>query len=151
MQYGRPRFDPWVRKIPRRKKWQPTPSFVPGESHGWRSLVGYSPWGRKESTWLSDFTHSLTHQEMTCETWKFKQRQRQGWFELRILELGLDDAEPERKTHAGEVGSLDQTEGFWWPDGSSLNLLTWMKKSRTHPHCNKVILSWRHLTMNICR
>ena len=32
-----------------RRKWQPTPVFLPGESHGGRSLVGYSPWGRKES------------------------------------------------------------------------------------------------------
>ena len=31
------------------KKWQPTPVLLPGKSHGWRSLVGYSPWGRKES------------------------------------------------------------------------------------------------------
>ena len=45
---GRPGFDPWVRKIPWRRKWKPTPVFLPGESHGWRSLVGYSPWGRKE-------------------------------------------------------------------------------------------------------
>ena len=35
--------DPW------RRKWQPTPVFLPGESHGQRSLAGYSPWGRKES------------------------------------------------------------------------------------------------------
>ena len=41
------RFDPWVRKIPWRRKWQPTPGFLPGESHGWRSLEGYSTWGRK--------------------------------------------------------------------------------------------------------
>ena len=34
--------DPWIRK------WQPTPVFLSGKSHGWRSLVGYSPWGRKE-------------------------------------------------------------------------------------------------------
>ena len=39
----------WVRKIPWRRKWQPTPVFLPGESHGQRSLVGYSPRGRKES------------------------------------------------------------------------------------------------------
>ena len=32
-----------------RRKWQPTPVFLPGESHGWRSLVGCSPWGRTES------------------------------------------------------------------------------------------------------
>ena len=31
------------------RKWQPIPVLLPGESHGWRSLVGYSPWGRKES------------------------------------------------------------------------------------------------------
>ena len=42
-------FDPWVRKIPWRRKGQPTPVFLPGESHGQRSLVGYSPWGPKES------------------------------------------------------------------------------------------------------
>ena len=41
------RFSPWVRKIPWRKKWLPTPVFLPGESHGQRSLVGYSPRGHK--------------------------------------------------------------------------------------------------------
>ena len=41
-------FDPWVRKIPWRKQWLPTPVFLPGESHGQRSLVDYSPWVRKE-------------------------------------------------------------------------------------------------------
>ena len=39
------RFDPWVRKIPWRRKCQSTPVFLPGESHGQRSLVGFSPWG----------------------------------------------------------------------------------------------------------
>ena len=47
--HKRCRFDPWVGKIPWRKAWQPTPVFLPGESHGRRSLVGYSPWGRTES------------------------------------------------------------------------------------------------------
>ena len=42
-------FDPWVGKISWRRKWQPTPVFLPGESHGQRSLVGYSLWGHKES------------------------------------------------------------------------------------------------------
>ena len=41
--------NPWVRKISWRRKWQPTPVFLPGKSHGWRNLVGYSPWGHKES------------------------------------------------------------------------------------------------------
>ena len=42
-------LDPWIGKIPWRRKWQPTPVFLPGESHGQRSLAGYSPWGCKES------------------------------------------------------------------------------------------------------
>ena len=44
------REDPW------KMKWLPTPVFLPGESHGQRSLVGYSPWSRKES----DTTKQLT-------------------------------------------------------------------------------------------
>ena len=46
---GRPGFNPGVGKISWRRKWQPTPIFLPGKSHGWRSLVGSSPWGCKES------------------------------------------------------------------------------------------------------
>ena len=42
-------FNPWVRKIPWRRAWQPTPVFLAGGVHGERSLVGYSPWGCKES------------------------------------------------------------------------------------------------------
>ena len=42
-------FDPWVGKIPWRRTWKPTLVFLTGESHGERSLVCYSPWGRKES------------------------------------------------------------------------------------------------------
>ena len=45
-QHRRHRFGPWVRKIPWRRKWQPTPVFLPEKKfHGKRSLVGYSPWG----------------------------------------------------------------------------------------------------------
>ena len=43
-QFRRHVFDPLVRKISRRRKWQPTPIFLLGKSHGQRSLVGYSPW-----------------------------------------------------------------------------------------------------------
>ena len=50
LQCRRPGLDPWVGKIPWRRKWQPTPVFLPGESHGQRSLAGYSPWGHKSQT-----------------------------------------------------------------------------------------------------
>ena len=43
------RFDPWVGKIPWRRKWQPAPGFLPGKFHGQKNLAGYSPWGHKES------------------------------------------------------------------------------------------------------
>ena len=42
------RFDPWVRKMPLRRKWQPTPVFLLRKFHGERNLVGYSPWSHKE-------------------------------------------------------------------------------------------------------
>ena len=41
-------FDPLVGKIPWRRKWQPVPVLLPGKSHWWRNLVGYSPWSCKE-------------------------------------------------------------------------------------------------------
>ena len=45
---GDPGSIPWVGKIPWRRKWQPTPVLLPRKFHAWRSLVGYSSWGRKE-------------------------------------------------------------------------------------------------------
>ena len=56
-------FDPWVGKIPWRRAWQPTPVFLPGESHGHRSLAGYSPPGRQESD-TAEHTHTHTHRHM---------------------------------------------------------------------------------------
>ena len=49
-------------KSPRRREWQPTPVFLPGEFHGKRSLVDYSPWGHKES----DMTERLMHTVSIC-------------------------------------------------------------------------------------
>ena len=54
-------WDPWVRKIPWRRKWLPTLVFLPGESDGQRSLAGYSLWGRKES----DTTEAAAAQNLT--------------------------------------------------------------------------------------
>ena len=47
-------FNPWVRKIPWRKAWLPTPVFLPGESHGQSSLAGHSPWHRRVRQCWSD-------------------------------------------------------------------------------------------------
>jgi len=65
----RPGFDPWLGKIPWRRKWQPTPVFLPGKSHGQRSLVGYSPWGHKEldTTERLSMQHELKRMELYAD------------------------------------------------------------------------------------
>ena len=55
-------FDPWAGKIPWRRKWQCTPVFLPGKSHGQRSLAGYSPWGHKD--W--DVTEATENSRWLC-------------------------------------------------------------------------------------
>ena len=67
LQCGRPGFDPWVGRIPWRRKWQSTLVLLPGKSQGQRSLVGYSPWGRKEldTTEQLHFTYSVLHSGCT--------------------------------------------------------------------------------------
>ena len=62
LQCGSSGFAPWLGKIPWRRKWQPTPVFLPGESHGQRSVAGYSPWDCKES----DTTERLSLSECAC-------------------------------------------------------------------------------------
>ena len=63
-QRRRCRLNPWVGKIPWRRKWQPTPVFLPGERLGQRSLAGYSPRGCKES----DRTERLNNNNPHCRT-----------------------------------------------------------------------------------
>ena len=55
----------WVQilGLPWRRKWQPTPVFLPGESHGQRSPVGYSPWDCKESDTIERFNFLFTHRK----------------------------------------------------------------------------------------
>ena len=55
-------FDPWFGEIPWRRVWQPTPIFLPGESHGQRSLAGYSPEGCKVSDTTEVSEHACTQE-----------------------------------------------------------------------------------------
>ena len=61
LQCRRSGFDPWVRTIPWRKEWLPTPELLPGEFHRQRSLAGYSPWGLKESDMTELTEHRSPH------------------------------------------------------------------------------------------
>ena len=54
-------FNPWVEKILWRRKWQPSPVFLPGEPHRQRSLEGYIPWGPKESDTTERLSTAHTH------------------------------------------------------------------------------------------
>ena len=65
------RFNPWVKKIPWRRAWQPTPVFLPGESHGQRSLEGYNPEGVKELDTMEAILHTCirdTEKQNTCQS-----------------------------------------------------------------------------------
>ena len=61
-------FHPWGGKIPWRRAWQPTPVFLPRESHGQKSLGGYSPWGRKESNATWQLNNTLRYQKLNYQT-----------------------------------------------------------------------------------
>ena len=66
--HRRCRFSPWVRKIPWRRKWQPSAVFLPGESHGQRILAGYRPWDQKES----NTTEWLTLPHSRYQGWRYR-------------------------------------------------------------------------------
>ena len=81
--------QPLVGKIPWRRKWQPTPVLLPRKFHGWRSLVGYSPWGRKESD-TTEQLHSLTHSLiLTLGYDLFHDSCNDGWYSGSFRHFGL--------------------------------------------------------------
>jgi len=71
-------FDPRVGQIPWRRAWQPTPVFLPGESPGQRSLVGYSPWGHKVSH-LTEATEHIRMQKKQKYGGLGQVKERQVW------------------------------------------------------------------------
>ena len=71
LQSRRPRFNPWVKNIPWRRKWQPTPVCLSGESHGQRSLVVYSAWGCKELDTTEWLTLSLAQRRGSSAWWQW--------------------------------------------------------------------------------
>ena len=93
-------FDPWDGKIPWRRAWQPTPAFLPGESHRQRSPVGYSPYSHTEwdTTEATLQQHYLSRKWWTAEfhvcqnsfTSKPAKKQDLGYLAFRFLELETD-------------------------------------------------------------
>ena len=101
-------FHPWVGKIPWRRAWPPTPLFLPGECYGQRSLVGYTPWGRKgldttervcththPMTWLHQkaFFHIVSRWMQYLQSWllesftleQFVEMHSHFWMHMQLL------------------------------------------------------------------
>ena len=69
----RHKLNPWVRKIPWKKPWQLTPAFLPGESHGKKSLAVYSLWDHRESDTTDQLTLSLFRSPEIVTTHTFRE------------------------------------------------------------------------------
>ena len=112
----RPGFDPWVGKIPWRSKWQPTLVFLPGKSHGQRSLVGCTPWGCKR------VKHDLVNESESCSvvsdcSWPH----------------GLSSPRNSPGQNTG-VGSLSLLQGIFPTQGLNPGL----------PHCRQILYQLSH-------
>ena len=120
------RFDSWVRKIPWRRKWQPTPAFLPGKSHGQRSLATVHE-VTKSQTQLNDLTHIHTHtdnygfprwlggKESTCQhrrhrlgLWVGKILWRRKWQPTPVFLLGKSHGQRSLATVCGVTESQTQ-------------------------------------------
>ena len=103
LQCGRPRFIPWVRKIPWRRKWQPTPVLLPGKCHEWRSLVYTTVHGVTTSRkWLSNFTSHLHVGHRFLLAWGLTPYSRLP-FHVDTLPTNHDSEFPHQSAHHEDV------------------------------------------------
>ena len=128
LQCRRPRFKLWIRKIRWRRKWQPTPVFLPGKSHRWRSLAGYSPWGRKQSdtterlTSFSQQGHSKKIGKKSIARWRIEG----GGSQFRMVRERLrrchwnQDLKNERKSAICRAGERHRSARRAWAEESSV-------------------------------
>ena len=91
-------FNSWVGKFPGRKKWQSTPALLPGKSHGQRSLIGYSPWGRKESD-TTEWLHFHFHFQWMNKFWRS---------DVNIVTLVYNTALYKLKLHRVDINCFHQ-------------------------------------------
>ena len=146
-QCRRPRFDPWVRKIPWRREWQSMSVFLPGKSHGQRSLASYSSWGRERvrhdwvtqkqlrNSWM-DLMHRAGIWEGTQNVCVLSEHHSAhicmcspAWKHCKPHPLGV-------LWRLHYVGLIEQITGHWWltliTDSSSLTR-NWGKTESSNP------------------
>ena len=124
-------FNPWVGKIPWKRARQPTPVFLPGESHGQRKLAGYSPWGRKES----DTTEQLNNCHLIRETCTRSAVESQSRAENHSLHLPL----PWQKGRLSHVPSSRHNETTLYRSGYRILNPSWQVMISLSP-CLYVLL-----------
>ena len=130
--------------MPWRRKWQPSPVFLSGESHGQRSLVGYSPWGHKEMD-----TTEATDTETHTWSWSLEAHFQHATsrlpappspeFPLRVYFCAfsplLGTQTSDAKGKEAFVGRLPRPDSPWtaWEDGSQCRLPRRQKLPSTRP------------------
>ena len=126
------RFNPWVRKIPWSKKWQPTPVFSPGESHGQRSLAGYSPWGLKELGTTERRTQPSLLSSSHVRTW-LPERPEHWLYELLLEKwrlclvthcLGLSKLPAKEQSASNFMATVTSHSDFKAQEGKSVTVST---------------------------
>ena len=96
--------DPWVEKIPWRRTWQPTPVFLPGESHGQRSLGGYSPQDHTKY-WSFSFSISPSNEYSGLNFFKI------DWFDLLAVQGTLKSLLQHHSSKASILQQLNLLSG----------------------------------------
>ena len=140
LQCGRVRFDPWVRKIHWRRKWQPTPVLLTRKFHGRKSLVGYSPWDCKElhrTEPLLGFPCSSAGKESTCNVGDLGSTpglgrspgEGKGYpLQYSVLENSMDSVSP------WGLKELDRLSDFHFT-------FTWSQKDSLYYRCSHRVIS----------
>ena len=100
-----PRLNPWVGKIPWRRKWQPTPVFLLGKSHGQWRLPGYRPWDHKSWTPLSNWTTTTIIQPAREKRTKEKIHQQTSKKKIRTQNLWIHGSAYSRGCFASFIKS----------------------------------------------
>ena len=108
-------------KIPWRRKWQPTPVFLPGKSHGQRSLVGYSPWHRKESD-MTKRLNSFGHRLSAAHLWTIWVSM-DPWLRTSPLQLEKD---PFGKPNADQRVALMSMDSGHMPQINQIHIWLWL-------------------------
>ena len=125
VQCSRCGFNPWVRRICWRRKWQTTPVSLPGKSHGQRSLKGYSLWGLREL----DMTEQLSmHNEIL----------KSATSHLYIKDKGIE-------SHISKIGTT-RDKSSWWTGWYGVSSSVTAALQQTHIHTHHIYLAFHQLS-----